>query len=84
VEFIFVADYNESRADAGDSELTALMARVRSEYRESPGLSLTPQQVCRLWQLDCATRDLVLQALVSDGFLRQTKNGMFVRADVER
>lgn len=83
---ILVADHNESRCYVrpGDSELTALIARVRSEYLESPGLSLTPQQVCRLWQLDCDTRDVLLQALVSTGFLRLTKNGMFVRADVGR
>ena len=83
---ILVADHNESRCYVrpGDSELTALIAVVRSEYVESPGLSLTPQQACRLWQLDCDTRDVVLQALVSTGFLRLTKNGMFVRADVGR
>jgi hypothetical protein len=85
-EFILVADHYESRCDVrpGDSELTALIARVRSEYLESPGLSLTSQQACRLWQLDCETRDVVLQALISTGFLRQTKNGMFVRADIQR
>ena len=85
-DFIVVADHNESRCHVrpGDSELTALIALVRSEYLESPGLSLTPQQVCRLWQLDCDTRDVVLQALVSTGFLRLTKSGMFVRADIQR
>jgi hypothetical protein len=85
-EFIVVADHNESRCHVrpGDSELTALIARVRSEYLESPGLVLTPQQVCRLWQLDCDTRDAVLQALVSTGFLRLTKDGMFLRADIQR
>ena len=56
-EFILVADHYESRCDVhpGDSALTALLAQVRSEYLESPGLSLTSQQVCRLWQLDCDT-----------------------------
>ena len=85
-DVIVVADRNESRCDMrpGESELTVLIARVRSEYRESPGLSLTPEQVCRLWQLDRDTGDVVLQALVSTGFLRLTKNGMFVRADIER
>ena len=85
-EFILGADHNESRCHVrpGDSELTALIARVRSEYLEMPGLSLTPQQVCRLGQLDCDICDVVLQALVSTGFLRLTKNGMFVRADTQR
>ena len=85
-EFILVADHNESRCCVrhDDSELTAWIARVRSEYLESPGLSLTPEQVRRLWQLDCDTRDGVLEALVSTGFLRLTKNGMLVRADTQR
>lgn len=83
---ILVADHSESRCHVrpGDPELTALIARVRSEYLEMPGLSLTPQQVCRLGQLDCDTCDVVLQALVSTRFLRLTKNGMFVRADMQR
>ena len=68
----------------GDSELTKWIALVRSEYLESPGLSLTSEQVSRLWQLHAETRDVVLQALVSTGFLRRTKKGMFVRADIER
>ena len=84
--FILTATQDRSACHmcAGDSELTKVIRRVRSEYMESPGLSLTLQQVSRLWQLDVETRDAVLQALVAAGFLRLTKNGMFVRADIER
>ena len=67
-----------------DSKLTEWAALVRGEYMESPGLSLTSQQVSRLWQLAIETRDAVLQTLVAAGFLRLTKNRMFVRPDIER
>ena len=82
---LLVADHNESTCHVrpSDSELTALSAQVRSEYQESPGLSdaaaSLPTLATRLRH-----RDVVLQALVSTGFLRLTKNGMFVRTDVQR
>ena len=58
------------------------MALVHSEFLESPGLSLTLAQSCRLWQLDDELCSAVLKALVADGFLRQTKEGRFVRTGV--
>jgi hypothetical protein len=33
----------------------SLVARIRGEYREMPGLRLTFAQACRLWQLDAPT-----------------------------
>ena len=54
---------------------------VRSEYLESPGLSLTKRQVQRLWALDGATCDRLLHMLISSGFLRRTPSGMFVKSD---
>ena len=75
----------ECQERPGDPEqLAGWILLVRSEYRESPGLSLTLRQASRLWNLDLDTRDAVLAALVASGFLRQTKNGMFVRADIAR
>ncbi|MGE0593067.1 MAG: hypothetical protein AB7Q15_11070 [Vicinamibacterales bacterium] len=56
-----------------------LLDRIRAEYLEMPGLSLTPAQARRLWGLaasDCAS---VLHALVAAGFLRQTDRGAYVR-----
>ena len=59
----------------------ALMTeRVRGEFREMPGLTLTLAQAGRLWSLDPATCDEVLGQLVSSGFLRRRADGAFCRA----
>ena len=57
------------------------LCRIRGEYTEVPGLSLTRQQAKRLWRLDDAMVDRVLQALVDVRFLRRTATGSYVRAD---
>lgn len=44
----------------------ALLARIRGEYREMPGLRLTLHQACRLWQLDGATCLELLEQLVKE------------------
>jgi hypothetical protein len=54
---------------------------VRGEYEESPGLSLTRDQVKRLWSMEPPTCDAVLQHLTTRGFLRRNARGMFVRDD---
>ena len=56
----------------------SLAARVRGEYREMPGLRLTLSQASRLWQLDRATCESLLQSLVSEGFLLRTPSGAYV------
>src|SRR5260221_4617557 len=37
----------------------SLVARVRGEYREMPGVRLTVAQACRLWHVDVYLRDVV-------------------------
>jgi hypothetical protein len=54
---------------------------IRAEYAEFPGLHLTREQVRRLWSLDETTCEQVLEILETDGFLRQTKSGRWVRND---
>jgi DNA-binding IclR family transcriptional regulator len=54
---------------------------IRAEYLEMPGLHLTRGQAQRLWNLDTRTCDALLNALVRMGFLRQTNQGAYVRAD---
>ena len=56
--------------------------RVRGEYLEMPGLSLTERQAQRLWGLDPDTCRTLLHALIETGFLRRTHQGGYVRADV--
>jgi hypothetical protein len=57
------------------------LARVRGEYLEMPGLSLTQIQAQRLWGLDPHACETVLVALLQAGFLRRTSQGGYVRAD---
>ncbi|HET9468241.1 MAG TPA: hypothetical protein VFO48_07515 [Vicinamibacterales bacterium] len=54
--------------------------RVRGEFREMPGLTLTLAQAGRLWSLDTATCTEVLTGLVSSGFLSRRADGAFCRA----
>jgi hypothetical protein len=56
----------------------SLLARIRGEYREMPGLRLTPAQARRLWQLDPPICDAILNALLAEGFLSQTRDGSFI------
>jgi hypothetical protein len=56
---------------------------VRAEYLEIPGLHLTRSQMQRLWGLDPTTRDELLDALVDARFLKQTRDGGYVRADAD-
>jgi hypothetical protein len=58
-----------------------ILARIRGEYNEMPGLRLTPAQAQRLWSLDRATCDQVLSALVENRFLRRVRDGAFIRSD---
>jgi hypothetical protein len=60
----------------------SLEDRVRGEFLEMPGLRLTPQQAARLWAVDRVTAELVLEALVSFGFLVRTRDGGYLRSSV--
>ena len=57
-----------------------LEERVRGEFLEMPGLSLTPQQASRLWAVDSATTERVLARLTSSGFLARTREGAYFRS----
>ncbi len=55
-----------------------LLARIRGEYDEMPGLRLTFSQACRLWQLDGTTGLAVLEQLVAERFLCLTHDGVYI------
>jgi Fic family protein len=57
-----------------------LLAIVRGEYLEMPGLRLTRPQAQRLWALDVDTCDAVLTTLEEGGFLRRSHGGDYVLA----
>ena len=76
-------DAGPQRDDFGPSdvlEATELrLRRIRAEYSEMPGLSVTAVQAARLWGLDhqeCAT---LPNQLVEGRFLRRMRLGAFVR-----
>jgi hypothetical protein len=58
----------------------ATLHRIRSEYFEMPGLSLTLSQAQRLWGLSREECEEHLEQLVLRRFLRQTHRGAFIRA----
>lgn len=56
----------------------SLVARIRGEYAEMPGLRLTCAQACRLWQLDASTCEMLLEQLVRETFLGKTIDGAYI------
>jgi hypothetical protein len=63
---------------------TPLLARIRSEYAEMPGLRLTVLQARRLWGIDILTCSAALTALEAAGFLARTRDDAYVLASAER
>ncbi len=58
-----------------------LVDRVRSEFREMPGLQLTPTQASRLLGIEPAACRSVIDALINAAFLRRTSAGTIVRSE---
>jgi hypothetical protein len=61
-----------------------LVARVRGEFSEMPGLRLTLEQACRLWQLEVSVCKPLLAHLVREGFLCKTDSGFYITATTAR
>ena len=59
-----------------------LLARIRAEYLEMPGLRLTAPQAQRLFGLDAETWEGVLTALLDARFLSRTQTGLFAMAAI--
>ena len=62
----------------------SLVARVRGEYFEMPGLRVTLEQACRLWQVDVSTCERLLEYLVRTGVLCTTDSGFYIAAVITR
>jgi hypothetical protein len=58
---------------------SVLLDRIREEFREMPGLSLTEAQAARLWQLEEVLAVTVLAKLVETKFLLRTTDGFYRR-----
>jgi hypothetical protein len=55
-----------------------LVRRIRAEFLEMPGLSLTIEQAQRLWSLEPRACQALLKSLIDSRFLRRTDRGLFV------
>jgi len=73
-----MASRNDPRAERETPSLDSLIARVRGEYCEMPGLQLTFVQARRLWQVDVSTCEKLLEQLVQEGFLCKTDQGAYM------
>jgi len=58
-----------------------LLARIRMEYLEMPGLSLTRHQAHRLWNLDLLLCEAILSTLVTERFLWKSNTGTYLRRE---
>lgn len=61
----------------------AVMERVRAEYLEMPGMSLTIEQVQRLCGVEHAVCAMVLESLVAMKFLYLKADGAYTRLTAE-
>jgi hypothetical protein len=59
--------------------LESVVEHIRGEFLEIPGLRLTPWQIQRLWNLDLDDYRAAVQQLLDARFLRQARDGTFVR-----
>jgi hypothetical protein len=69
--------------DATTGDEPQLHARIEAEYREMPGLTLTLPQAARLFNLEPARCERLLDTLVHAGQLVR-HSGMYARADCGR
>jgi hypothetical protein len=64
---------------ADEEGFAEVARRVRAEYMEMPGLSLTRDQAQCLWGIDAPLCDRLLDHLVASGFLARTSHATYVR-----
>lgn len=62
----------------GLDDVSVALQRMRAEFREMPGLKLTPAQATRLWHLDPRRSEELLNTLVVDGLLRRRPDGAYL------
>jgi DNA-binding IclR family transcriptional regulator len=60
--------------------LTLWRNRIGGEYLEMPDLKLTPPQAARLWGLDRATVERLLEQLCANQLLSRTADGAYRRS----
>jgi hypothetical protein len=71
---------NQVAMIASSAPLAGLLHRVREQYREMPGLTLTKPQAMRLFGVAPSVCAAMFRALVMENFLSRTGEGVFVRS----
>lgn len=56
-----------------------IIQRVKMEFMEMPGLTLTRPQASRLWNLDGFVCHQILSHLVGEQFLAEKSGGIYLR-----
>ena len=67
--------------DPAEESFARVVQRVRAEFLEMPGLTLTVPQAARLWSLDTTVCAAVLETLEQARCLVRTRTSAFSRAD---
>ena len=70
-----IATFEQCRVESG---VAVWLNRIRAEYREMPGLSLTQAQMQRLWGVEAHTCETIIDSLLAARVLRRTANGQFI------
>ena len=61
-----------------EASVAIWLNRIRSEYREMPGLSLTQAQMQRLWGVEAHVCAALVDSLVAARVLRRTPKGCYI------
>ena len=69
----------ECRAEPSEALTSNAIERMRAEYVEMPGLSVTVPQAARLWGLSPPRSERLLSTLVDNGFLLCNREGLYRR-----
>lgn len=65
----------------GAERTQAVAERILADYPATQGLQLTRWQIQQLWRLDVTECDAVVKTLVEARFLRESRDGAFVRTE---
>ena len=63
---------------SGHMRVSEWLHRIRAEYQEMPGLSLSKGQMQKMWGLEPSMCDALVDALVAARVLRRTVGGAYV------
>ena len=63
-----------------DRSSSCVTERIRAEYIEMPGLSLTVPQAARFWGVSTPELERLLTMLVESGFLVRDRSGSYRRS----